>query len=148
MSNRKKPTSFKKRFRSDILIDEQVNKIFLKFLNFFIRIFNVNISLWKKKTNFLKSIENELTDRKLGHKVVKLNDQNDLFEYLFRNDTIDFKPTKANSLKSFNFYEEEEHSDLKQQSPQSLLQTYKKNLIRCHVILFEFIWWAKQNFEF
>jgi hypothetical protein len=87
------------------------------------------------KLKYLKQIEDELTIRKIGHKVIrKHNDQNDLFEYLFKNETIDYVPTKENDLQSFDFYEDDEQFDLNLQNDQTLLLTYKKNLIRCHVI--------------
>lgn len=123
-------TSNRKQFRSDILIAEQVNihliSIELKMICQF-----VNLSL---KLNYLKKIEDELGTRRLSHRVIKKqDDQNDLFEFLFKNDTINYTPTKENDLRDFDFYEDDEHFDLNLQNDQTLIHTYKKNLIRCHV---------------
>lgn len=82
----------------------------------------------------MKKIEDELGMRQLSHKVIKKqDDQNDLFEFLFKNDTINYTPTKENDLKDFDFYEDDEQFDLNLQNDQTLIHTYKKNLIRCHV---------------
>ena len=82
----------------------------------------------------MKQIEDELRIRELSHKIVNLNDQKDLFEYLYNNENVDFLPTEHNNLKNFDFYEEEDSLDLGSQSAKNLLLIYNRNLIRCHVI--------------
>ena len=94
----------KKRFRTDMLIDEQ--------------------------QAFLRQIEAELRLRKLAHKIVAPTDQEGLFAYLFTSDQVDFTPA-SNNLHNFDVYKEEESLDLKLQSSSGLVQIYKRNLIRC-----------------
>lgn len=85
----------------------------------------------------MKKIEDELRLRNLGHKIVQLKDlkdQDELFEYLFKNDSVDLIPTKNNNLKNFDVYEGEELFDLPSLDARGLIQVYKRTLIRCHVI--------------
>lgn len=72
----------------------------------------------------------------MDDQIVDLNDQKDLFEYLYNNKSVDFLPTEHNDLKNFDFYEVEDSLDLSSQTAKNLLLIYNRNLIRCHVIAF------------